>query len=131
MKTLLITRHGYENLKKELEIFYKSQAREYIKKRCHELAQEHGFTYKSIRITSAVTRWGSCSSQRSLNFSYRLIMAPRDAIDYVIIHELCHLREMNHSARFWKQVYDIMPEYKNHEKHLKTDGWRYRIVCKN
>lgn len=115
----------------ELEKIYKTRAREYIKTRCQELAEKHWFTYKSIRITSAVTRWGSCSSQRSLNFSYRLIMAPKESIDYVIIHELCHLREMNHSARFWKQVSDIMPEYKEYEKHLKIDGWRYRIVCKN
>jgi len=55
-------------------------------------------------------------------------MAPKTTIDYVIIHELCHLREMNHSHKFWKQVHDIMPEYKEHEKHLKEEGWKYKLV---
>lgn len=107
--------------------FYKSEAKKYLKSRCDELAKKYGFTYKWVKITSATTRWGSCSSKKTINFSYRLIMAPKEAIDYVIIHELCHLREMNHWARFWKEVHDIMPEYKQHEDHLKQEGWKYRI----
>jgi len=106
---------------------YKLEAKKYIVLRCSELAEKHGFTHKWIRITSAKTRWGSCSSKKTLNFSYRLIMAPKNCIDYVIIHELCHLRQMNHSAKFWKEVSDIMPEYKQYEKHLKDEGWKYRI----
>ncbi|MDA9129240.1 M48 family metallopeptidase [Candidatus Gracilibacteria bacterium] len=113
--------------KQELEKFYKTQAREYIPERCKELAELHGFQYNKLRITSAMTRWGSCSSKKNLNFSYRLIMAPKSSIDYVIIHELCHLRQMNHSPKFWKEVSDIMPEYKKYEKHLRDDGWKYRI----
>jgi len=112
----------------ELINFYKSQAKNYIIPRCTELSQKYGFSFKTIRITSAATRWGSCSSKKTLNFSYRLVMAPKETIDYVIIHELCHLREMNHSRKFWKQVADIMPEYKEHEKHLKSEGWRYRLI---
>ena len=111
----------------KLTLFYKSQAKNYIPTRCQELADLHGFTYNKLRITSATSRWGSCSSKRNLNFSYRLIMAPREAIDYVIIHELCHLRQMNHSAKFWKEVSDIMPEYKQHEKHLRDEGWKYKV----
>ncbi len=74
-----------------------------------ELAEQYGFRYNSVKITSAKTRWGSCTSKQHLNFSYRLIMTPRDCIDYVIIHELCHLRQMNHSTKFWKEVAAIMP----------------------
>ncbi len=107
--------------------FYKAQAKKYLIPRCNELAEKYWFTHKWIRITSASTRWGSCSSKKTLNFSYRLIMAPKEAIDYVIIHELCHLRQMNHGAKFWKEVSDIMPEYKEHENHLKSDGWKYRV----
>jgi len=110
-----------------IEKHYKSEAKKYIVPRCEELAQEHGFEFESIRITSAMTRWGSCSSNRTLNFSYRLIMAPADSIDYVIIHELCHLRQMNHSSKFWSEVASIMPEYKVYEKHLKDEGWRYSL----
>ena len=54
-------------------------------------------------------------------------MTPKAAIDYVIIHELCHLREMNHSHKFWKEVSDIMPEYKKYEKYLRENGWKYKI----
>jgi len=110
---------------KDLEKYYKSEAKNYIITRCNELAGKYGFTHKWIRITSATTRWGSCSSKKTLNFSYRLIMSPSESIDYVIIHELCHLREMNHGPRFWKEVAGIMPDYKQHEKHLKDEGWRY------
>ena len=111
----------------QLEIFYKSKAKSYIPDRCRELATLHGFSYNKLRITSAMTRWGSCSSKKNLNFSYRLIMTPKETIDYVIIHELCHLRQMNHGPRFWKEVEAIMPEYKDHEKHLRDEGWKYRI----
>jgi len=113
--------------KQNLEKLYKKEAKKYIIPRCNELAEKHGFTHTWIRITSATTRWGSCSSKKTLNFSYRLVMSPRDTIDYVIIHELCHLRQMNHSHKFWKEVSDIMPEYKVHEKHLKDEGWKYVI----
>jgi len=112
---------------KKLERFYKSEAKKYLIPRCEYLAQKHGFSYKWTRITSASTRWGSCSSKKTINFSYRLIMAPRESIDYVIIHELCHLRQMNHSHKFWSEVENIMPEYKIPENHLKTDWWKYTL----
>lgn len=110
-----------------IETFYKKEAKRHITSRCRELALKHGFTYESIRITSAMGRWGSCSSRKTLNFSYRLIMSPHECIDYVIIHELCHLRQMNHSAKFWKEVSNIMPWYQDQEQHLKDEGWRYRL----
>lgn len=115
--------HEIQNLEK----YYKQQAKLYIIPRCRELAEKHGFMYYGIRITSASTRWGSCSSKKTLNFSYRLIMSPIECIDYVVIHELCHLRQMNHSPRFWREVTRIMPDYKNYEKHLKSEGWKYMI----
>jgi len=111
----------------DIEKYYKSEAKNYITQRCRELADEYWFTYNALRITSAKTRWGSCSSQKTLNFSYRLIMSPPDCIDYVIVHELCHLRQMNHSSKFWNEVVSIMPEYKVHEKHLKSEWWRYTL----
>ncbi len=117
----------WKEIEKGTSSFYKKQAHDYIKTRCEELAREYGFVFKNIRITSAMARWGSCSSKKNLNFSYRLVMAPKLVIDYVIVHELCHLREMNHSKKFWKQVEQIMPEYKEHEKHLKEKGWKYKI----
>ena len=101
---------------------YKREARDIIVPRVAEFAQKYGFTYNSVKITSAMTRWGSCTSKRNLNFTYRLALAPDEVRDYVIVHELCHLRQMNHSKKFWKEVASIMPDYKIQEKWLK-DNW--------
>lgn len=97
----------------------KQKAKNYIPQRVEYFAEKYGFHYEKIRITSATTRWGSCSSRKTLSFSYCLVQYREECIDYVIIHELCHLREMNHSPRFWKEVEAIMPEYKKWEKILK------------
>lgn len=97
-----------------------SEAKKYIFPRVQELAELHGFSYEKIRITRAQTRWGSCSSRKTLSFSYRLMQHPKQCIDYVIIHELCHLRQMNHSAKFWQEVENIIPDYKKAEKLLKA-----------
>jgi len=73
----------------------------------------------AIKINSAKSRWGSCSSKKSLNFSWRLIMADNDVIDYVVVHELAHITEMNHSARFWAIIASVLPDYKERQKRLK------------
>ena len=74
----------------------------------------------SVKINGATTRWGSCSNKKSLNFSWRLIMADDDVIDYVVVHELAHITEMNHSARFWAIVSGILPDYKERQNRLKA-----------
>lgn len=81
---------------REVELL-KKEAKKYIPLRTEELANIHGKEYQALRITSAKTRWGSCSSKKNLNFSYRLMHCPKEVIDYVIIHELAHLKHMNHS----------------------------------
>lgn len=101
---------------------YKREARDIIIPRVAELAKKYGFTYNSVKINSAMTRWGSCTSKKNLNFTYRLALAPDEVRDYVIIHELCHLRQMNHSKKFWDEVEAIMPDYKIQEKWLKQNG---------
>jgi predicted metal-dependent hydrolase len=77
---------------------------------------------KDIRLKNNQSNWGSCSTKRNLNFSTRLLFAPEDVIDYVIVHELAHLKEMNHSPKFWKIVSDIMPDYEEKEVWLKENG---------
>jgi len=74
----------------------------------------------AVKINSAKTRWGSCSAKKSLNFSWRLIMADDDVIDYVVVHELAHIIELNHSARFWAIVQRVLPDYKERQKRLKA-----------
>ena len=74
----------------------------------------------AIKVSGAKTRWGSCSAQKNLNFSWRLIMADDEVIDYVVIHELAHLREMNHSQQFWAIVQKMLPDYKQRRAQLKA-----------
>jgi predicted metal-dependent hydrolase len=101
---------------------YKKLAQEYIFARTKILAQKYGFTYKKLRITSARTRWGSCSSTGTVSFAWRLVMAPPEVIDYVIVHELVHLKIKNHSKKFWGGVAELMPAYKKHVDWLKKNG---------
>lgn len=77
---------------------------------------------QAIRLKQNQSNWGSCSSNRNLNFSTRLLFAPNDVINYVIVHELAHLKELNHSAKFWKIVANVMPDYKEKEHWLKENG---------
>ena len=112
-------------LPRATEVFtawYRAQALHYLPERVQQHALTNNFTYNSVRITSARTRWGSCSGRNTLSFPWRLIMAPPDVIDYVILHELAHTREHNHSARFWALVASLDPEYPSHRKWLKLKG---------
>ncbi|HOM05796.1 MAG TPA: SprT family zinc-dependent metalloprotease [Candidatus Kapabacteria bacterium] len=78
--------------------------------------------YNRISIKNTVSRWGSCSSLGNLNFNWKLAFAPLEVIDYIIIHELSHLRHLNHSADFWNEVRKYCPEYKKHKKWLKDNA---------
>jgi len=98
---------------------YKEQARVRITERVHYIAVRHGFTYGRIAIRNSRRSWGSCSSAGNLNFHYRLLFLPPAVCDYVIIHELCHLRVFNHSSAFWTEVETIMPDYQQHRTALK------------
>ncbi len=108
-----------KNRQVNIEEFLRQKAKEYIPKRLEQFAKQFGEEYKRVTITKARTRWGSCSSKRSLNFSYRVMMLPPRLIDYIIIHELCHLTHMNHSRDFWRLVERRCPDYKIREKELR------------
>lgn len=90
-----------------------------IKSRVAELASELGYKYGKITIRDQSTRWGSCSSKKNLNFNWRLIFAPREVMDYVIIHELAHTVHLNHSQRFWSLVERDCPEYRKCKRWLR------------
>ncbi len=107
-----------------LEKWYRREARHYIIPRVEEWATLCGLRYGRVAIRGQRTRWGSCSAQHNLNFNWRLMMAPREVIDYVIVHELCHLAEMNHSPRFWRLVEKYYPTYKKWRKWLRENGFR-------
>ena len=93
-----------------------------IRERIYAFAPKICTDFKRVTIRDQKTRWGSCSSKHNLNFNWKLIQAPPEALDYVVIHELCHLIEFNHSRRFWKLVEEQMPEYEAWKKWLKDHG---------
>ena len=106
--------------KERLEARYREAAREVIEKRVAYFHQLTGGDYTGISIRSQKTRWGSCSATGTLSFNWRLILAPPIILDYVVVHELCHLHHMDHSPAFWADVERVMPDYKIRRKWLKA-----------
>lgn len=98
------------------------KALKYIPERVAHFARIIGVDYGRITIRNQKTRWGSCSSKGNLNFNCLLMMTPPEVIDYVVVHELCHRKEMNHSKAFWNEVEKVMPDYKAYIKWLKEEG---------
>ncbi len=102
--------------------WYKKMAKKIITERVQFYAEKYDFQFNRIRISDAQTRWGSCSADNNLNFSWRLIMAPLSVIDYVVVHELAHTIHKNHSKRFWKKVASVFPGFAIEKNWLKKHG---------
>ena len=100
-------------------------ARSEIPKRTAYFAKQMGVTYGRITIRNQKSRWGSCSQAGNLNFNCHLMQMPAEILDYVIVHELCHRKQMNHSRLFWMEVEKVMPDYQLRRKWLKENGSRY------
>lgn len=105
-----------------LERFLRTTASHYILQRVPQWAEKMDITYGKIQLRQQRSRWGSCSSTGTLNFNWRLVHAPPSVVDYVIIHELAHRREMNHSSRFWQLVAKYDPAHQQHRGWLKREG---------
>lgn len=99
-----------------------NKALKYIPERVRHFAPIVGVHYSRITIRNQKTRWGSCSTKGGLNFNCLLMLTPPEVIDYVVVHELCHRKEMNHSKAFWAEVEKVLPEYKTAKKWLKDNG---------
>lgn len=95
------------------------RALEYIPKRVIYFSMQMKVYFGNVTIRNQKTRWGSCSSKGNLNFNCQLMRMPPEVIDYVVVHELCHLKEMNHSKAFWEEVEKVMPDYQKHRDYLK------------
>lgn len=107
---------------KQLETFLDTAARKYIGDRLVQLAEKMKLKYNRVSYKKQSTRWGSCSSDKNLNFNLKLVHAPTAVIDYVIVHELAHLKHMDHSARFWNLVGQYDPDYQVHRGWLKRNS---------
>jgi predicted metal-dependent hydrolase len=102
--------------------FLKHLARDRLALASDAYAQRIGRRYRTLTLRDTRSRWGSCTAEAGLMYSWRLIMAPPVVLDYVAAHEVAHLAEMNHSSRFWAIVAELMPEYEQHRRWLKTEG---------
>lgn len=107
---------------RQMTAWYKKLARTVMKERLEFYSHLTGWKYTIMKITSAKGRWGSCSSSGSINFTWRLVMAPQDVIDYVVVHEIAHLVEKNHSVRFWNLVEEVIPDYVTKKQWLQENG---------
>lgn len=99
---------------------HKERARALVHARLAHWNELYGHTYKRVAIRNQRSRWGSCSSKQNLNFNYRIVFLPESLVDYIIVHELCHLAEFNHSAAFWNHVARAIPDYQERIHALRT-----------
>ena len=118
---ILSARHA-RNARDVFTKWYMRQAYDKFCQRTSFFSAVSGLRYRKISISNAKKRWGSCSGKDNLNFNWRLIMAPLDIIDYVVVHELAHIEEKNHSLNFWRKVENIIPDYRIKRKWLKENG---------
>ncbi len=125
------TRHRRRSRSTTLTKHYRTNrtlAKAIITHKVHQWNELLGFRLGRITIRNQRSRWGSCSAYGNLNFNYKLIFLPERLLDYVIVHELCHLQELNHSPAFWSLVADIMPEYPKYIKELRQYE-RNKTLC--
>jgi predicted metal-dependent hydrolase len=111
-----------EDLRPAIERVLRAVAASELPARIAELAARHGSTVRKVSIRNQRSRWGSCSRRGAISLNWRLVQAPPAVLDYVIVHELMHLREMNHSARFWALVEAVCPDFRDSERWLKAHG---------
>ncbi len=119
---LYISKNSLPQARQVIVQWYKEEALKIIRERCAWYAKITGYKPASVKITNAQKRWGSCGPKGTLNFSWRLIMAPVEVIDYLVVHELVHIRQPDHSKLFWTKVKSILPDYQMREKWLKQNG---------
>lgn len=115
---------GADRLSPDQRAYYQQQAAAVFEERAMHFARLIGVEFNRITIREQKTRWGSCSSNRNLNFNWKVVLAPPEVLDYVVVHELCHLKEMNHSPAFWEEVSRVLPDYEKQIHWLKENGWR-------
>jgi len=124
---LMISQAVLKNAADHIRHWYEQQALEYISQRAAYYAELAGLAYRSVKVNNAKGRWGSCGHKDTLNFTWRLIMAPPRVIDYVVVHELMHLKQKNHSRKFWDEVKIIISDYQQDEQWLKDHSHHLRF----
>ncbi|MFO1443206.1 M48 family metallopeptidase [Bacillus sp. Bva_UNVM-123] len=116
-----------EKIKQALKRFYYQQCKALIEMRIQYFQNNFKTKPRSIRISDSKSTWGTCDSKRQLTFNWRLAMAPIKVIDYVVVHEMCHMVHLNHDRSFWRLVGGIMPDYKEQENWLALSSWKMTV----
>jgi hypothetical protein len=124
---LCVPRTLMPDIRSRIQCWYREEAHKEIHSRCMWFSMMTGYSPASVRITDARQRWGSCTCRGGLNFSWRLIQAPLSIVDYVIVHELVHLRQPDHSRKFWAKVEALMPDYQRRREWLRENERLLRI----
>jgi len=124
---LTVARDTHEEVRAALEAWYRRQAARVFAERLAVCNAAYGFRYGRVSIREQKSRWGSCSRKGNLNFNWRLLLAPLPVLDYVVTHELAHLKEPNHSPRFWALVASACPEYQTQRRWLRQHGRELRF----
>jgi predicted metal-dependent hydrolase len=120
--TLTLASDHPDVVRTALELWYRRQAPAIFAEQLRIQNRTYGFTYGRVSVKGQKSRWGSCSKLGNLNFNWRLLLAPLAVLDYVVVHELCHLKELNHGPRFWKLVARACPDYMVHRRWLRQHG---------
>lgn len=123
-KRFVLSKEHRSNARDVFVSWYRECAQRHISERVQEYSSQYNIPFSKIRITNAERRWGSCNNKGVLRFSWRLAMAPQDVIDYVIVHELVHIKHLNHSRAYWQEVIAIMPDFKERKRWLFRHGNR-------
>ena len=119
------TKNNKEKIKNELELFFRSFSERILKEKTLIESKKMNLKVKEIKVRSYKNRWGSCSSNGNISYNWKLIMAPEGIINYVIIHELCHLIHFNHSSDYWWEVSKEHPNYKESKEWLKSNQYLF------
>lgn len=124
--TIYITSKAFLNAERNIVKWYKAEALKLLTERTNYYSASVNLKPASIRLSGAKRRWGSCGRKGNINYNWRLIMAPPEILDYIVVHEIAHLRHHNHSKQYWNLVFSIMPDYKFRDVWLKKNG---HILC--
>lgn len=124
---IYVKQHNDESIKRTLKRFYYQQCKVLIEERMRIYQSEFKMKPRSISITDDNSNWGSCNSKLELTFNWKLAMAPLEVIDYVLVHELCHMVHLNHERSFWRLVGKILPDYEERKNWLALSSWKMTV----
>ena len=125
--TVYVKQPEDETIKQALKRFYYQNCKSLVEKRIRYYQSSFKVKPRSIRIMDSISRWGTCDSKLQLNFNWKLAMAPLEVIDYIVVHEMCHMVHLNHDRSFWRLVGKMLPDYKERESWLTQSSWKMII----